>query len=84
MPLSTRETHLIIDKIAERSASGAIGALAIAKVLGAVNKRTPLNLERLYDFNVFNFTHDIKGIIEHANPKTGNLLDHFSPRCGFR
>lgn len=49
--------------------------------LDMVNRRTPLDLVRLAnDFDDFNLSHDIGGIIRFVNPN-GSLRDHFVPRC---
>ena len=41
----------------------------------------PLDFCRLLNFPVFDFTHDICGIRRHLNRTTGQLEDHFLPRC---
>ena len=41
----------------------------------------PLDLERLLNADDLNFFHDIYGIGEHLNRKTGRLTDCFVPRC---
>lgn len=42
---------------------------------------TPLNLNRLFEFDDFNFAHDIFGIAKHINRRTGKIERHFVPRC---
>jgi hypothetical protein len=49
--------------------------------LSAVHSHTPLRLELLRDFDDFNFAHDILGIERHLDKSTGELKDHFRPRC---
>jgi hypothetical protein len=45
----------------------------------------PLDLRRLLeDFPLFDFSHDIAGIIGHLNHDTGKLENFFSPRCTLR
>lgn len=41
----------------------------------------PLDLERLLAFDDFNFNHDVFGIRRHLNRETGELENHFVPRC---
>lgn len=41
----------------------------------------PLNLQKLLDFDDFNFLHDVYGISRHVNRETGELKDSFLPRC---
>jgi len=40
-----------------------------------------LDLEKLRDFDNFNFAHDICGIARHMDRNTGKLTDCFVPRC---
>lgn len=53
----------------------------IAMDLEAAHSRTPLDFERLRDFEAFDFTHDIGGIYRHLDREAGVLRDHFLPRC---
>ena len=41
----------------------------------------PLDLEKLEGFEDFSFIHDVGGISEHLDRKTGKLKDFFLPRC---
>jgi len=41
-----------------------------------------LNWQKLNDFDDANFTHDIIGIQNNINRKTGKLDQHFLPRSG--
>lgn len=41
----------------------------------------PLDLQKLLDANDFNFIHDIGGINNNLDRGTGELLNHFLPRC---
>jgi hypothetical protein len=45
------------------------------------NKKTPLDLEKLLNFDEFNFAHDIVGIINHLDHTTFELTKCFLPRC---
>lgn len=40
-----------------------------------------LDIDKLLDFEDFDFTHDICGIARHIDRNTGKLKDCFSPRC---
>jgi len=40
----------------------------------------PLELQKLLDADDFNFIHDIAGIMQHINRKTGKLKKLFLPR----
>ena len=41
----------------------------------------PLNFRSLINFDDFNFFHDLVGIQNNINRKTGKLDNHFLPRC---
>lgn len=41
----------------------------------------PLNLAKLEATDDFNFAHDAFGIARHLNRSTGEIENHFSPRC---
>lgn len=45
------------------------------------NTKTPLDLEKLLNFDEFNFAHDIVGIHNHLNRTTFELTKCFLPRC---
>lgn len=42
---------------------------------------TPLDFGRLLTFPPYDFAHDIGGIQNHIDRRTGQLRDFFSPRC---
>jgi hypothetical protein len=42
---------------------------------------TPLDLQKLFDFDAFNFAHDVIGILRHLDRETGKLGGCFLPRC---
>lgn len=44
----------------------------------------PLDLDRLLQFDRPDFLHDVAGITQHLDRKTGHLTDFFVPRCGKR
>ena len=41
----------------------------------------PLNLRKLYDADDSNLAHDVFGIRRYLNRETGELENHFLPRC---
>lgn len=50
-------------------------------LLATHNNGTPLDFERLANFDDFNLLHDVYGIYEHLDRETGQLMNHFRPRC---
>ena len=42
---------------------------------------TPLDLQKLLDFDDFDFVHDVTGIDAHTSRVTGKLTGWFLPRC---
>lgn len=53
----------------------------VALDLVACNDKTPLDFEKLYKFDEFNFAHDIEGINRHLSHETYELGSCFLPRC---
>lgn len=50
--------------------------------LDAVNSNgCPLDFDKLAGFDDFDFAHDIVGIYKNLDRNTGQLTDHFIPRC---
>lgn len=49
--------------------------------LAAVHVHTPLNFGKLLSFPDFDFTHDVFGIAINIDRETGELRNHFLPRC---
>lgn len=41
----------------------------------------PMDLDRLLEFDMYNFMHDVCEIVRHLNRKTAKLEDCFVPRC---
>lgn len=46
-----------------------------------LNNERKLDLQKLLEFDEFNFWHDITGISNHLDRNTGRLTNHFLPRC---
>jgi len=40
-----------------------------------------LDLDKLLSADDFNFTHDVVGMYRHVSRETGELENHFRPRC---
>lgn len=49
--------------------------------LSATHATIPLDLDKLLHMDDFNFAHDVYGIIQHLNRRTGLLQHGFLPRC---
>ncbi|MEQ9132678.1 MAG: hypothetical protein RJQ08_08555 [Salinisphaeraceae bacterium] len=49
--------------------------------LTALHHHTPLDFQKLANASDFCFVHDIGGIQAHMDRETGQLLNHFLPRC---
>jgi hypothetical protein len=89
MPLiwnATKEEHEIMGKIADRFVAEFQGIntgskLDIMMDLEAIHcNGNPLKLQELLEAKKFDFNHDMIGIIDHINRKTGKLQDCFVPR----
>jgi hypothetical protein len=46
----------------------------------AAHMVSPLWLDDLLASDEFNFRHDVYGIMNHIDRRTGKMLDHFTPR----
>lgn len=80
---TTHRTNWTIEKIARRALKMFRGAKMqdVSMDITATHLNgTPLNLEKLLNFDDFNFAHDIQGIMRHIDRDTGRLKDHFLPR----
>lgn len=58
-----------------------LDVLSLRMDLAAVNAVIPLDFMKLANFDNFNLSHDIGGILKHMNRETGDLEDCFVPRC---
>lgn len=81
--VSKKDAH-IITEIAER-AGQMLGSTdktsTIIDICACHKNGCPLNLEKLLDAEHQDFLHDIHGINQHIDRRTGNIMDHFLPRC---
>lgn len=50
-------------------------------IIAAHTHGCPLDLTKFLKFNKSSFLHDIFGISEYLDKKTGKLLNRFVPRC---
>jgi len=58
-----------------------LNAKSLRMDLIAIHKNgNPLDLEKLLSANLFNFNHDVYGIMKYIDRKTGRLTNHFLPR----
>ena len=85
--VSQKERELI-DKIVDRALRMADGSGiaydrmdAEMDIIATHANGCPLKLQELLEADDFNFTHDVFGIRHHLNRETGQLENHFSPRC---
>lgn len=58
-----------------------LDVLSLRMDLAAVNAVIPLDFSKLANFDNFNLSHDVGGIIKHMDRETGDLRDCFVPRC---
>ena len=77
-----------IDKIVARAVSDSdktgiiFDPLSLTMDLSACDANgCKLDFEKLLNFPLFDFYHDLCGIQKHINRVTGDLMDCFSPRC---
>lgn len=85
---TTREEDKLIGAIVDRAmkvfenAPRCPNRMSLTMDLSATNANgCPLDFAKLLAFDVFNFTHDIVGIMKHINRTTGKLENCFVPRC---
>lgn len=73
---------VIIDRAKRfiEEAGGELDGLSLEMDLAAVHARVPLRLRALAGAPDFDFVHDVVGIINHMDRRTGLLQDHFVPR----
>lgn len=78
----TKQEQQLVNKIVTR------GTLAVGRErqalemdISATHVNCPLDLDKLANAPVFDFTHDIVGIINNLNRDTGELENCFVPRC---
>lgn len=48
--------------------------------IDAWHSKEPLDLQKLLDFDTFNFLHDVIGIMNHLDRRTGEIDHRFMPR----
>lgn len=82
---ATPEDFRIIEKIAARAAKeiklkGASEMHWMMNVAAAHANGCQIDLEKLLNFDSFNFLHDMLGIERHLNKDTGKLENFFIPR----
>ena len=79
----TEEEQRAVDAIVRRAVRELqnIDPIKLHVDLSVVHATVPLDLERLKNFPPFDFAHDIYGIRNCLNRRTGKLEKCFSPRC---
>jgi len=83
---TTGEESRNILAIASRAAANKpeLDELEVAMDITAVHLNDPavnIDLDRLLNFDKFNFMHDILGINRHIDRQSGQLSNCFLPRC---
>lgn len=90
---STKKEHKLIDEIVERAVKEKVlirrrpskfneDKMTLRMDLDAINSNgTKLDFDKLLNFPEFDFMHDITGIQKHIDRLTGELRNHFLPRC---
>ena len=83
----SKEDHILIMRIVERifaestQAKRCLDMNTLAMDLTAAHANgTPLKLAELAEAEKFDLTHDVFGIVNHINRRTGQLEDCFLPR----
>lgn len=80
----TPEQLITAVKVVERADN--LGLLAFDRLslmmdLNVAFNQCKIDIDRLNNFDEFNFIHDVVGIQRHINRQTGLIEDHFIPRC---
>jgi len=79
---ATAEEYETITHICDRVGWIGRGKFDLAMDIAATHRNgCELDLDKLLNFPEFDFYHDIQGIREHIDRKTGKLRDFFLPRC---
>lgn len=83
---TTKEDNEIIKQITMRAISLGVKRdfLDLTMDLCAAHEKCPLRLTDLFKADNFNFAHDIVGIINNLNRRTGELENCFVPRFAKR
>lgn len=80
----SNDEHSVIMAIAMRAKKDGLNSnvIEVAMDVTAVHANDcKLDLQKLLDFDSFNFAHDIHGIRGHIDTDTGKLTRGFLPRC---
>ena len=81
----TKEDFEVIERLVRRLSSFPgieVNEVSVQRDIMATHiSGCPLDLEKLEGFDNFEFLHDVGGIIDHLDRKTGKLKDCFLPRC---
>lgn len=78
----TEKIFKIVTRSVELRLSCADDTLELAMSITAAHcNGCRLDLDKLLSADDFNFTHDVCGIYRHVSRETGELENHFRPRC---
>lgn len=78
--MSENKTIIKIAKRAKEEINNNIDVFDTFMNLSEVNKQKPLNLKAMLEAPLDQLAHDIYGIDQHLNKKTGKLENCFLPR----
>ena len=85
--LDTKDRFDLISKIADRALELLranrieTDKMSLLMDIDYTDQAIPLDLQKLLDFDDFNFSHDVFGIYRHFNRQTLQMDDFFLPRC---
>lgn len=77
----SRLIEQIVDRVLETWGNGFNRRDITMDITATHTNGCPLRLEELLKFDRFNFAHDIMGISNCIDRRTGKLLHNFLPRC---
>jgi hypothetical protein len=69
------------DIVREKKLKATFDRMDTVMDISAVHLKTPIDLDRLLEFDDFNLLHDVFGIIRHINRETGELKNCFLPKA---
>lgn len=67
-------------KLHKKNTGNALDKMSLHMDISAANVGCPLDLTKLFKADNFNFVHDVYGIMNHIDRKTGKLTRSFLPR----
>jgi len=76
-----RRSHALYEQHADKDAPAFNRLSATMDIVACHANGCALDLRRLLEADTVNFLHDVTGITLNMDRKTGQLLNHFLPRC---